>query len=249
MSEPFEIRSRRGHRLAGRLERPEGDAKGWAVFAHCFTCDKDSHAAVRICRGLAAAGIGALRFDFSGLGDSEGSFGEGLSQDAGDVADAVDAMRAAGMPVGLLIGHSFGGAAVLAAAGGLPDVKAVVTLGAPFDAEHVLQHVKAGPLAGRAAKAKIAGRLFNISPRFVEDLKTQDQAARLRALKRPLLVLHAPLDQTVGVENAAAIFNAARHPKSFVSLDRADHLLTDADDAAWVARLIADWAGRYLEPL
>jgi putative redox protein len=245
VSEPFEIESRRGHRLAGRLERPEGGARGWAVFAHCFTCDKDGHAAVRICRGLAERGIGALRFDFSGLGASGGTFGKGLAADVEDVTDAVAAMRAADLSVDLLIGHSFGGAAAIAAACDLPEIRAVVTIGSPFKPDHILRHFKGG-LFGAKNQAVIDGRTFRFGSEFVADLKRHDQASRIARLKRPLMVMHAPLDSVVGAENAGQIFSTAKHPKSFVSLDDANHLLTDAEDAAWAAGIIAAWAGKYL---
>lgn len=245
MSEPFEFQSRRGHRLAGRIERPEGEARGWAVFAHCFTCDKDGHAAVRVCRGLAERGIGGLRFDFSGLGASGGTFGQGLTADVEDVTDAVAAMRAADLPVDLLIGHSFGGAAAIAAAYDLPEIKAVVTVGSPFKPDHILRHFKGG-LFGAKNQAVIEGRTFKFGSGFLADLKKHDQPGRIARLKRPLMVMHAPLDGVVGAENAAHIFSAAKHPKSFVSLDDANHLLTGADDAAWVAGVIAAWAGKYL---
>lgn len=245
MPEPFDFVSRSGHTLAGRLERPEGEPKGWAVFAHCFTCDKDGLAAVRICRGLAERGIGALRFDFSGLGGSAGTFGQGLTADVADVTDAVLAMQARGMPVDLLVGHSFGGAAAIAAAHDLPEVKAVVTIGSPFRPDHILRHFKSGML-GPKCEAVIEGRTFRFAPTFLADVRKQDQAARIARLKRPLMVLHAPLDTVVGAENAGQIFSAAKHPKSFVSLDRADHLLTRSEDAAWVASMIASWAGRYV---
>lgn len=248
MAEPFDIASRRGHRLSGRLERPQGVARGWALFAHCFTCDKNSHAAVRLGRGLAARGIGMLRFDFSGLGESGGEFGRGLDADVEDLLDAAAAMRAAKVPAGLLIGHSFGGAAVLAAAGLLPEVRAVVTLAAPFDVKHVLKHVHAGGMFGRTDAVKMQGRVFKLAPGFHKDLSRQNQADRVAKLKRPLLVMHSPTDTVVGIENAAAIFAAAKHPKSFVSLGEADHLLGRSGDADYAAGLISAWVEPYLRP-
>jgi uncharacterized OsmC-like protein/alpha/beta superfamily hydrolase len=245
----FDFENRAGHKLSGVLETGESEPRAWAVYAHCFTCGKASLAAVRVSRDLAARGIGVLRFDFSGLGDSEGEFGAGLTSDAADVVDAALAMGEAGMTVGLLVGHSFGGAAVIAAASSLPDIKAVATIAAPASADHVLKDVPAdlGDLAeGETREVVIQGRTFRFGAGFVRDVLAQDQAKRIATLGRALLVLHSPLDQTVGVDNASRIFLPAHHPKSFVSLDHADHLLTKASDADYAAGVIAAWASRYL---
>lgn len=246
----FTFQNTAGHALSGVLETGQGTPQAWAVFAHCFTCDKTSLAATRITRALAGHGIGVLRFDFTGLGESEGQFGTGLSGDVADVTCAVRAMAAAGMQPGLLIGHSFGGAAVLAAAGALETVVAVAVIGTPFDAEHVLAHV--GPALdgvepGRRVPVSIAGRQFQLGADFVEDLRSHNQKDRIATLGRALLVLHSPVDDVVSIDNAAAIFQAARHPKSFVSLDQANHLLTAKADADYVAAVVSAWAGRYLE--
>jgi putative redox protein len=248
-STPFSFDNARGETLVGVLETGEAAPATWAVFAHCFSCGMNSLAAVRLSRALAEEGVGVLRFDFAGLGDSEGEFARGLSADAADLRAATAAMQAAGQPVRLFIGHSFGGAACLAAAPLLPEIAGVATIGAPFAAEHILRHLpaelRATDGAGEALEAEIAGRAFRVSPRFANDLAEQDQAARIASLDRPLLVLHSPQDDVVGIENAALIYQAARHPKSFVCLDGADHLLTGADDAAYAARIIAAWFSRY----
>lgn len=250
-SQPFDFEGSRGYRLAGRLEPPGGVAHAWAVLAHCFTCGKDHVAASRMARTLAAHGIGVLRFDFAGLGASGGSFADGTF--AADVHDLVLAGRAledAGMAPTLLVGHSLGGAAVLAAAGAMPGIRAIATLAAPFDVAHVLQLIDPESLrrieTQGEAEVLLARRPFVVRKSFVEDLRRHDQGARIATLRRPLLVMHAPGDGTVGIDNAHRIFTAARHPKSFISLDSADHLLTRRADADYAAALVAAWASRYL---
>jgi pimeloyl-ACP methyl ester carboxylesterase len=246
----FNFANAHGRELSGVLERGDGSVRAWAVFAHCFTCDKTSLAATRLSRALAGLGIGVLRFDFTGLGESEGAFGKGLSGDIQDVVCAAQAMAVQGMTPQLLVGHSFGGAAVLAAAAELDMVKAVAVIGTPFDAEHVLTHI--GPAlkdaaAGQRIPVEIAGRTFELGTEFVRDIRGQNQKARIENLGRALLVLHSPVDEVVGIENAAEIFLTAHHPKSFVSLDHATHLLTDPADTDYAASVIAAWAGRYLD--
>lgn len=247
----FDFLNLAGLRLTGSLEMPEGMERGWALFAHCFTCGRKNLAAVRIARALAEQGIGVLRFDFSGLGDSEGSFADSsFSLNVQDLVAAAKAMSASGMPPSLLVGHSLGGAAMLAAAGQIDTARAVATIAAPFDVGHVLHLLDPEGLARLenepAALVKIAQRPMSVGKAFVDDLRAHDQGARIEALGRPLLVLHAPGDSTVGIDNATGIFLAARHPKSFVSLDDADHLLSKRADAEHVARMIAAWAQRYL---
>ncbi len=246
----FDFANAAGRRLSGVLEGGASPPRAFAIFAHCFTCDKTSLAATRVTRALAAAGIGILRFDFTGLGGSEGDFGGGLSSDVADIVAAATAMAAAGQPVQLLIGHSFGGAAVLAAAASVDTVKAVATIAAPFDAEHVLHQI--GPQLGDASPGErvavaIGGRPFELGREFIDDIRAARQDARIARLGRALLVLHAPGDTIVGIDNAAQIFQTAKHPKSFVSLDRADHLLRDRADADYAAAVIAAWAGHYLD--
>lgn len=250
-SQQFDFDSAKGYRLSGRIEPAEGTPRGWAIFAHCFTCGKDSLATTRLARALAMAGIGVLRFDFAGLGKSGGDFtGGGFAADVDDLMAAYAAMTQAGMPPSLLVGHSFGGAAALAAAGDMPTVKAVVTIAAPSDVAHVLQTFGPEALnrieAQGEAEVDLAGRPFVIRQSFVDDAREQDLAARIARLRRPLLILHSPGDMTVGIDNATRIFVAAKHPKSFVSLDDADHLLTRPADADYAAAVIAAWASRYL---
>ena len=239
-----------GTTLAGSLEMPAGRVRGVALFAHCFTCSAQSHGARRISLALAAAGIACLRFDFTGLGRSGGTFAD--SHFGANVEDLVAAAGHLGPTVGapaVLIGHSLGGAAVIAAAARLPSVKAVVTIGAPFDPAHVL-HLLGGCAETVATtgsgEVNIGGRSFAIRRDFLDAVQGQDQAGRLAGLKRALLVLHAPTDDTVGIDNARAIFEAAKHPKSFVALDGADHLLNDAAHAAYASAIIAAWVEPYL---
>lgn len=246
----FDFPGSQGQRLSGRLDLPDGTAAAYAVLAHCFTCGKNSVASVRIARALAARGIGVLRFDFTGLGQSEGEFSHAtFSGDVADLATAVRAMEREGHPPSLLIGHSLGGAAALAAASGLPGIAAVVTIGAPCDTRHVIRLVDRSLdriLTEGEAQVSLGGESFVIRRAFVEDLRAQDQRHRIAHLDRPLLVLHSPRDEVVGIESARAIFQAARHPKSFVSLDPADHLLTRAVDAEYAATIIAAWISRFV---
>ncbi len=239
-----------GIALAGSLEMPAGRVRAVALFAHCFTCSAQSHGARRVSLALAAAGIATLRFDFTGLGRSGGAFAD--SHFGANVEDLVAAAGHLAGTVGapaILIGHSLGGAAVIAAAERLPAVRAVVTIGAPFDPAHVLHQL--GSDAAKVAEAgsgevTIGGRAFTIRRDFLEAVQDHDQAARLAGLRRALLVLHAPTDAIVGIDNARRIFEAARHPKSFVTLDGADHLLTDAACASYAASIIAAWVEPYL---
>ena len=249
-SERLEFAGHDGSRLAARLELPPGPPRAYAVFAHCFTCSKDIFAASRIAEALAGRGIAVLRFDFTGLGASEGEFANtNFSSNVADLVAAADHLRATRKAPALLVGHSLGGAAVLAAAGEIAEVRAVVTIGAPSDAAHVVENFAADvgtiEVAGKA-EVTLAGRKFTIRRQFLEDVAGARLAERVAALRRPLLIFHAPRDGTVGIENAAAIFQAAKHPKSFVSLDDADHLLRRHVDAIYVAEVLAAWAGRYM---
>ncbi|MBF8178363.1 alpha/beta hydrolase family protein [Herminiimonas contaminans] len=252
-SQAFDFDGPKGYRLSGRIEGPEAP-RAWAIFAHCFTCGKDSLAATRTTRALAARGVGVLRFDFAGLGGSQGKFGD--STFAADVADLVaagQAMAKVGKEPSLLIGHSLGGAASLMAAGMMPNIRAVVTIGAPYDLKNVLHQFDPAALeeieANGQAEVHLAGRPFFVHKDLIDALRENDLRSHITALKRPVLVMHAPGDDTVYVENAAHIFAAAKHPKSFISLDDADHLLTQRRDADYVADLIAAWSSRYLPML
>jgi len=238
--------------LAARIDAPETPPRAWALFAHCFTCSKDSKAAAYIARALAQAGFGVLRFDFTGLGGSGGDFAStNFSSNVDDLVAAADWLRSHHGAPALLVGHSLGGAAVLAAAHRIDDARAVVTLGAPFDPGQVARHfgddLQVIAERGEAA-VTLAGRPFTIRRAFLDDLRGQAQGERIRTLRRPLLVMHAPGDSVVDVDNARAIFEAALHPKSFVSLDDSDHLLDREDDARFAAGVIAAWAARYLPP-
>ena len=238
-----------GVKLAARLDKACGPARGYALFAHCFTCSKDVLAASRIAASLADEGITVLRFDFTGLGHSEGEFANtNFSSNVEDLEAAAKWMADEGMAPTLLIGHSLGGAAAVVAADRIAGVKAVVTIGAPARTSHVVHQFgdKLAEIeASGEAEVVLAGRPFKVKRQFVEDVKNDrvlDAAARI---KRPLLILHSPLDETVSIDNATDLFVAAKHPKSFVSLDNADHLLTSKPDASYAAQVIAAWAARY----
>ena len=253
VTQPFRFPGSAGKTLSGRMELPGGRVRGWAIFAHCFTCGKDNRAAVRIARLLAREGIGVLRFDFAGLGESEGDFADSrFSFDVRDLQAAARALADDGKAPSLLIGHSLGGAAAIAAAVDLPSIRAVATINAPFDVAHTLHQFDPAAIATidaeGAADVLLAGRRFRVGRGLIDDLRSQDQGARIAALRRPLLVMHAPLDDTVGIENATKIYVAARHPKSFFSLDDADHLLSCPQDVQRVGSMIAAWASPYLTP-
>ncbi|WP_137701971.1 bifunctional alpha/beta hydrolase/OsmC family protein [Marimonas lutisalis] len=240
-----------GLELAARLDRPSGPHLATALFAHCFTCSKDIPAAKRIAQRLAAAGIAVLRFDFTGLGHSEGEFANtSFATNLQDLRAAAGWLVDHGMPADMLIGHSLGGAAVLKAAADIPSARAVVTIGAPFDPAHVTRHfsedVETICREGEA-QVEIGARPFTIKRQFIEDIAAQHLEEAVPNLHRALLVLHAPRDTIVGIDNAADIFQAARHPKSFVTLDDADHLISNPDDAEYAAGVIAAWATRYLD--
>ncbi len=240
-----------GERLAALLDRPPAEPVAFALFAHCFTCGKDTHAAKRIAEGLTARNIAVLRFDFTGLGASDGEFANTtFSSNVADLVAAADHLRRVDRAPAILIGHSLGGAAVLAAAAHIPEARAVVTIAAPVDPSHVT-----GLFKGRVAEIRekgevdvaLAGRAFRIRREFLDDVAEHRLTDCLGKLRKALLVCHSPTDQLVGIENASAIFTAAKHPKSFLSLDDADHLLSRKRDAAYVADVIAAWAERYLD--
>ncbi|MBM2322708.1 MULTISPECIES: alpha/beta fold hydrolase [Marivita] len=239
-----------GDTLSARLDLPDGPHLATALFAHCFTCSKDIPAARRIAARLASMGIAVLRFDFTGLGHSKGEFANTtFTSNVGDLHAAAAYLAGRGMAPTLMIGHSLGGAAALRAAGDMAGIKAVVTIGAPYDPEHVTHNFSDAlediSTVGRAT-VDLGGRPFTIGKGFVEDVKAQMLGPVIKELKAALLVMHAPRDSVVGIENATNIFAAARHPKSFVTLDDADHLITQARDAEYAADVIAAWAGRYL---
>ena len=253
-TEKFTFTGKDGQQLDGRLEMPlYTKPRGAALFAHCFTCTKQSHAATRVASALAAKGLAVLRFDFTGLGGSDGDFANaGFVSNVEDLVAAAQALEERGMPPVLLIGHSLGGAAVLAAAEQIPQARGVVTLNAPFDAHHVFEHF--GDALERIeeegeAEVILAGRTFRISRDFVQQGHGQPQAERIGNLGRALLVMHTPQDDIVSIEDARSIFEAAKHPKSFITLDGADHLLTEPGAAEYAAETIAAWATPYLRDL
>jgi putative redox protein len=227
-----------GAQLAARLDTPVGSPRAYALFAHCFTCSKESKAATTVSQALAGHGIATLRFDFSSL--------EFASNVQDLVAAAAWLREQRGAPQ-ILVGHSLGGAAVLAVAAAIPEVRAVATIGAPFDPSHVAHLVTVTKEAAADVEVSIAGRPFRVHKDFFEDLAARNSAATIAALRKPLLVLHSPRDTVVDIDNASKIFLAAKHPKSFVSLDRADHLLTLKEDATYAATVLAAWASRYLD--
>jgi uncharacterized OsmC-like protein/pimeloyl-ACP methyl ester carboxylesterase len=252
-TERFQFTGEGGHQLAASLDMPEGKPKAYALFAHCFTCGKDVLAAKRIAVALAAKGIAVLRFDFTGLGSSEGDFANStFSSNVADLVRAAEHLRETRKAPSILIGHSLGGAAILAAAGQIPDARAVVTIAAPSDPAHVTglfrDRIEDIRKHGRV-EVQLAGRQFHITSEFLDDIAEHGLMAHVAKLHKALLVMHAPTDDTVGIDNATHIFVAAKHPKSFISLAGADHLLSERRDAAYVADVIAAWATRYLDPV
>jgi uncharacterized OsmC-like protein/fermentation-respiration switch protein FrsA (DUF1100 family) len=252
-TERFQFEGVGGHQLAAALEMPEEKPAAYALFAHCFTCGKDVLAAKRIAVALAAKGIAVLRFDFTGLGSSEGDFANStFSADVTDLVRAADHLRATRKAPAILIGHSLGGAAMLAAAGQIPEARAVVTIAAPSDPAHVTglfsEHIEDIRKDGKV-EVSLAGRPFQITREFLDDIAEQNLLAQVRSLRKALLIMHSPTDDTVGIENATRLFVTAKHPKSFISLAGADHLLTDKRDAAYVVDVIAAWSSRYLDPI
>jgi uncharacterized OsmC-like protein/alpha/beta superfamily hydrolase len=251
-SEKFQFAGAEGQQLAAALDLPEREPVAYALFAHCFTCGKDVLAARRIALALAAKGIAVLRFDFTGLGSSEGDFANStFSSNVADLVRAADHLRETRMAPSLLIGHSLGGAAILAAAGQIPEAKAVVTIAAPSDPAHVTglfkDRIEDIRKHGKV-EVQLAGRPFQISSEFLDDIAEHGLMDHVAKLHKALLIMQSPTDDTVGIDNATRIFIAAKHPKSFVSLAGADHLLSGRRDAAYVADVIAAWAERYIDP-
>lgn len=250
-SQKFTFTGTLGNELAGRLDLPEGQPRAIVLFAHCFTCGKDSTAASRISKALTELDdLAVFRFDFTGLGESDGEFRNAtFSSNVTDLVRAADHLRETLAAPTLLVGHSLGGAAVLAAADRIPEVTAIATIGAPADPEHVtgLFPSDVGEIQREGeATVTLGGRQFQVRREFLADVARQPHYERIARLNKALLVMHAPRDEYVDVDNAREIFETARHPKSFVSLDDADHLLTDHHEAAYAATVIAAWADRYL---
>lgn len=241
----------KGESLSGLLETPDTVTKAYALFAHCFTCSKDIAAASRITRAMANKGIAVLRFDFTGLGNSDGDFANtNFSSNISDLIQASFHLEEYYAAPVMIIGHSLGGAAVLAAAQSIPSIKAVVTIGAPatgHHVEHLFSHAKEEIVNHDEAMVDLAGRKFKIKKQFVEDINTYNNTTHISELNKALLVLHSPIDETVSIDEAAKIYSAAKHPKSFISLDKADHLLSKREDSEYVASVISSWAARYLE--
>ena len=251
MAERVTFLSSTGPALAGIIDRPAGEPRGWGVFSHGFTLGKDSPAAARICKQLAEDGIGMLRFDALGLGDSEGDWGDGsFTVKVNDVIRACEFMAEQNTTADILVGHSFGGAAVIAAARQSPGVRAVATVGAPMDpahAEHQYDAVVDRVLSEGSAQWMVGGRTLTLKRAFVEDVRAAALHEKIRSLRLPLLILHSPTDNTVGIANASEIFHTARHPRSFVSLEGSDHLLTGPGQARRAGRIIGAWADAYLD--
>ena len=251
-TERFQFAGSEGQQLAAALDTPDGPIHAYALFAHCFTCGKDVLAARRIAAALAAKGIAVLRFDFTGLGSSEGEFANStFSSNVADLVGAADHLRETRRAPAILIGHSLGGAAILAAASQIPEAKAVVTIAAPSDPAHVT-HLFGDRVEDIRKQGEIevqlAGRPFRIKRKFLDDIAEHGLMQHVAKLHKALLIMHSPTDDTVGIDNATHIFIAAKHPKSFVSLSGVDHLVTGKRDAAYVAGVISAWAERYIEP-
>ena len=251
MQQSVQFASRRGQELAGVVHRPDaGRPRAWALFAHCFTCTKNIKAAHGIAEALCGEGIAVLRFDFTGLGQSEGAFAEtDFSSNVDDLLDAAAYLKREHEAPDLLVGHSLGGTAVLAAARDIDSAKAVATIGAPADAEHVLRMLEDDleTIDARGqARVRLGGGSFTIDKAFVDDVRTQSVRNGIGKLRQALLVMHSPVDEVVSIDEAASIYRAARHPKSFISLDDADHLLSRGRDSAYAGHVLAAWASRFI---
>lgn len=242
-----------GYKLAAVLDEPIGEIRAYALFAHCFACSKNEHAVYQISKALANKGIAVLRFDFTGLGDSKGQFADtNFSSNIQDLIKAAEYMHANLKAPAILVGHSLGGAAVLSAAKHISVVKAVVTIGAPAEASHVMRLFKNKTdevISKGEAEVSLGSTSFKVKKQFLEDIESQSLEGCIKNLKKALLIMHSPLDKIVGIDNAAKIFSAAKHPKSFVTLDNADHMITNKKDASYAADVIAAWAERYVPSL
>ena len=250
-NQKVKFKNKIGQELAAIINFPEEEIKSYALFAHCFTCNKNLTAIKNISRALNKCGIAVLSFDFTGLGESEGDFeNTNFSSNVNDLISAAFFLKENYSAPNILIGHSLGGAAVIFAASHISSVKAVATVGAPSNPKHVSHLLKSGieeiNKNGQAI-VEIGGREFNIQKQFLEDINEKNMDETLKVLKKPLLVLHSPQDTTVGIDNAAEIYKAAWHPKSFISLDGANHLLSNKKDSIYTGKMIANWAERYID--
>jgi putative redox protein len=249
-SKKIEFKGSTGETLSAKVDLPEGDPKSYALFAHCFTCSKDLKAVGHITKALAGCGIATLRFDFTGLGQSAGDFADtNFSSNVDDLVKAYEFMNDELKAPSILIGHSLGGAAVLQASHKMDSVKAVATIGAPAEPAHVkdnfemsLDEIKEKGYA----KVSLAGRPFTIKKQFLDDLDEARMKKFIHNLGKALIIFHSPIDNTVGIDNAQKIFIAAKHPKSFISLDKADHLLSEKEDSMYVGKVLATWAEKYI---
>ncbi len=249
-SKKIEFENSEGYKLSARLDTPDsGDIVQSALFAHCFTCGKNIRAAGNISRALTNRNIAVFRFDFTGLGESEGDFADStFSSDVSDLISASEKMQELTKPPAILIGHSLGGTAVLQAAKDILSARAVVTIGSPCSPEHVTHHFDQDIdeiQAKGEATVKLAGRPFKVKKKFIDDLKEQQMDKTIKELDKALMIFHSPMDDTVSIDNAARIYKLAKHPKSYISLDDADHLLAQEKDSNYVAEIIAVWAERY----
>lgn len=249
-SEKFDFKGSLGETLAARIDKPNGDIKSYALFAHCFTGSKDILASKYIAQTLNWHGIAVVRFDFTGLGESDGDFANtNFTSNIEDLVKAADYMRGNFEAPSLLVGHSLGGAAVIAAAHQIPEADAVATIGAPSDSKHVGHLFEAHHdeiLKEGEAEVCLANRPFKIKKQFLNDINNQNMNDHIAHLNKALMVMHAPLDKTVGIENASQIFIKAKHPKSYISLDDSDHLMTNKEDCVYAAHVIARWSERYI---
>lgn len=253
MSNAITFPNSEGQQLAARLEMPaDNDPRAFAIFAHCFTCSKNLNAVAHISRALTQAGMAVLRFDFTGLGESEGDFSDtNFSTNVQDLEAAANFLENNYEAPKLLVGHSLGGAAVLIASTQIQSVEAIVTIGAPSEPEHVQNfiHQDLNTIAAEGeAEVSLGGRSFTIKKQFLDDLQSAKHDHQIASIRKPLLILHSPVDQTVGIENAAEIYQQAHHPKSFISLDNADHLLSRKEDSLYVGNIISSWIERYIVP-
>lgn len=250
MTTKIQFKNNQGHVLAALLELPDQEPRGYAIFAHCFTCNKNLTAVRSIGKALNSKGIAVFRFDFTGLGESEGEFEDtNFSSNVDDIIAAANYLELNYEAPKILVGHSLGGAAVLFATSKIKSIKAIATIGAPANPEHV-SHIFENSISeiegkGEASMA-IGGRPFKIKQQFLDDIRSKKLQHAATELNVPLLIFHSPIDSTVEIENASKIYKAAKHPKSFVSLDKADHLLSDKEDAEFVGLMIASWSNRYL---